>query len=139
MHSREGVMASKIYGEDLEKMYPVIEENLSDSGCLDCVMEFLVMAGSRSLPEAAMTMVPEAWEKDQRMNVDKKAWYNWSAMAMEPWDGPALLVFSDGRYVGAILDRNGLRPARYYISDDNVMYMASEVGVCDLEPEKITM
>lgn len=137
MRAREGVMQSKYYGEDLPKMYPVIEENLSDSGCVDCIMEFLVMAGNRSLPEAAMTMIPEAWEKDQRMNVDKKAWYNWSAMAMEPWDGPALLVFSDGRYVGAILDRNGLRPARFYISKDNVMYMASEVGVCDLEPENI--
>lgn len=96
-----------------------------------------------------MTMVPEAWEKDMNMNVEKKAFYNWSAMAMEPWDGPgrsksheyvtarktfaALLTFSDGRYIGAILDRNGLRPARYYLSADNVLYMSSETGVTDLK------
>lgn len=174
MRAREGVMRSQLYGEELSRLYPVVEENLSDSGSLDCVLEFLIRAGGRSLPEvrernfthenrvmcgnlqAAMTMVPEAWEKDMNMNVEKKAFYNWSAMAMEPWDGPgtfgaahfiyaasftimriaALLTFSDGRYVGAILDRNGLRPARYYLSDDNVLYMSSETGVTDLPHER---
>jgi len=79
-------------------------------------------------------MIPEAWQKDAHMNVEKKAFYNWSAMAMEPWDGPALIAFSDGRYIGATLDRNGLRPSRYYITTDGVMYMASEVGVTPSTP-----
>ena len=137
MRAREGLMSSGVYGSELRKLYPVVEEGLSDSGSLDCVLEFLVKAGGRSLPEAAITMVPEAWQKDQRMNVEKKAFYNWAAMAMEPWDGPALLTFSDGRYVGAVLDRNGLRPARYYQSTDGVLYMSSEVGVTDLTPEQV--
>ena len=85
---------------------------MSDSGCLDNVVEFLTMAGNRSLPEAMMTMVPEAWQNDQNMPEYKKNFYRWAACTMEPWDGPALLTFSDGRYVGAILDRNGLRPSR---------------------------
>uniref|UniRef100_A0A914W184 glutamate synthase (ferredoxin) n=1 Tax=Plectus sambesii TaxID=2011161 RepID=A0A914W184_9BILA len=137
MRAREGVMESTKYGADLQKLYPVVEDGQSDSGCFDNVLEFLVRAGGRSLPEAAMTMVPEAWEKDQHMNVEKKAFYNWSAMAMEPWDGPALLTFTDGRYVGAILDRNGLRPARYYLTDDDHLYMSSEVGVADIPVESV--
>jgi glutamate synthase (NADPH/NADH) len=88
MRAREGVMHSSKYGEDLQKLYPVVEDGLTDSGSFDNVLEFLCLAGGRTLPEAVMTMVPEAWEKDQYMNVDKKAFYNWSAMAMEPWDGP---------------------------------------------------
>ncbi len=150
MRAREGVMHSSKYGEDLQKLYPVVEDGLTDSGSFDNVLEFLCLAGGRTLPEAVMTMVPEAWEKDQYMNVDKKAFYNWSAMAMEPWDGPgkvwcyfyysifaALLTFSDGRFIGAILDRNGLRPARYYLSDDDHLYMSSEVGVTNLKVENI--
>ncbi|KAK6061980.1 class II glutamine amidotransferase [Cooperia oncophora] len=88
MRAREGVMSSTLYEDDLVKLYPVVEEGLTDSGCFDNVCEFLVKAGQRSLPEAAMTMVPEAWEKDEEMDHDKRAFYRWAAMAMEPWDGP---------------------------------------------------
>ncbi|VDM21861.1 unnamed protein product [Wuchereria bancrofti] len=117
--------------------YPVVERDMSDSGCFDNVLEFLVKAGNRSLPEAAMTMVPEAWENDEEMAPEKRAFYRWAAMLMEPWDGPALMTFSDGRYVGAILDRNGLRPARFYITKDEHIFLASEVGIADLEEENI--
>ncbi|KAK3092132.1 hypothetical protein FSP39_025440 [Pinctada imbricata] len=133
MKAREGVMNSKVYGEELKKLYPVVEEGMSDSGCVDNVLEFLCMAGGRELPEAVMTMVPEAWQNDKTMKEDKRAYYRWSAFAMEPWDGPALLTFCDGRYIGAILDRNGLRPSRFTVTKDNTMYMASEVGVADID------
>lgn len=104
MTAREGVMESK-YFDDITKLYPVVEPNLSDSGSADCVLEFLINAGECSLPEAVMTMVPEAWQNDQTMPSEKRDFYNWAACAMEPWDGPALLTFTDGRYVGALLDR----------------------------------
>ncbi|XP_076371707.1 uncharacterized protein LOC143257208 isoform X2 [Tachypleus tridentatus] len=139
MRAREGVMHSAIYGEELNKLYPVVEPDLSDSGCVDNVMEFLVMVGQRSLPEAAMTMVPEAWQNDQLMSEEKKHFYQWNGCAMEPWDGPALLTFTDGRYVGAILDRNGLRPSRYYQTKDNKIIMASEVGVLDIPLDNIIL
>lgn len=139
MRAREGVMHSKLFGEELKKLYPVVEPNQSDSGCVDNVLEFLVMAGQRSLPEAVMTMVPEAWQNDDLMNQEKKHFYQWSGCAMEPWDGPALLTFTDGRYIGAVLDRNGLRPSRFYLTNDNYMVMASEVGVLDIKPENIIL
>uniref|UniRef100_A0AC34GRP2 Glutamine amidotransferase type-2 domain-containing protein n=1 Tax=Panagrolaimus sp. ES5 TaxID=591445 RepID=A0AC34GRP2_9BILA len=137
MRAREGVMHSAKYGEDIQKLYPVVEEHMTDSGCFDNVLEFLVRASGRTLPEAAMLMVPEAWEKDEDMGQDKRSFYRWAAMLMEPWDGPALLAFSDGRYVGAILDRNGLRPARYYLTSDDHLYLSSEVGVNDIPVENI--
>lgn len=137
MKAREGVMKNDKFGSDLKKLYPVVEPNLSDSGSLDCVLEFLVMAGNRSLPEAVMTMVPEAWQNDKTMPENKRDFYHWAACVMEPWDGPALLTFTDGRYVGAILDRNGLRPSRFYVMKDNIMVMASEVGVYDTDPANI--
>ncbi|KAF2365727.1 Glutamate synthase NADH/NADPH small subunit 1, partial [Trinorchestia longiramus] len=137
MTAREGVMKSSIFGKDLATLYPVVEPNLSDSGAVDCCLEFLVMAGGRSLPEAIMTMVPEAWQNDPTMNPEKRDFYRWAACAMEPWDGPALMTFTDGRYIGAILDRNGLRPSRYYVTKDRVLVMASEVGVYDTEPSNI--
>lgn len=137
MKAREGVMSSKKYGDNLQKLYPVVENEMTDSGCFDNVLEFLVRAGNRALPEAAMTMVPEAWEKDEDMSHEKRIFYRWVAMQMEPWDGPALLAFSDGRYIGAILDRNGLRPARYCVTDDQHIYLASEVGVNDLPVEHV--
>ncbi|XP_055950740.1 uncharacterized protein LOC129984806 isoform X1 [Argiope bruennichi] len=137
MRAREGVMESHLFKEELHKLYPVVEPNLSDSGCADNVLEFLVMAGQRSLPEAVMTMVPEAWQDDDLMHPDKRAFYRWSGCVMEPWDGPALLTFTDGSLIGAILDRNGLRPSRYYLTRDNHMIMASEVGVLDLEAQNI--
>lgn len=139
MKAREGVMKSSVFGSDLKKLYPVVEPNLSDSGAVDCVLEFLVMAGNRPMPEAVMTMVPEAWQNDQTMPNDKRDFYHWSACAMEPWDGPALLTFTDGRYVGAILDRNGLRPSRFYMMKDNIMVMASEVGVYDTDPSNVIL
>ncbi|CAB0001855.1 unnamed protein product [Nesidiocoris tenuis] len=138
MKAREGVMKSQ-YIENLKELYPVVEPNLSDSGSLDCVLEFLVMAGGRSLPEAVMTMVPEAWQNDVTMEKEKRDYYKWASCTMEPWDGPALLTFTDGRYIGAILDRNGLRPSRFYVTEDNIMVMASEVGVYDTEPENIKL
>lgn len=139
MKAREGVMKNKLYGNDLKKLYPVVEPNLSDSGSLDCVLEFLVMAGNRSLPEAVMTMVPEAWQNDKTMPEYKRDFYHWSSCVMEPWDGPALLTFTDGRYIGAILDRNGLRPSRFYVLKDNIMVMASEVGVYDTDPSNVVL
>ncbi|XP_046666504.1 glutamate synthase [NADH] [Homalodisca vitripennis] len=138
MKAREGVMHSP-YVEDLKSLYPVVEPNLSDSGSLDCVLEFLVMAGKRDLPEAVMTMVPEAWQNDRTMPDEKRDFYHWAACAMEPWDGPALLTFTDGRYIGAILDRNGLRPSRFYVLKDNIMVMASEVGVYDTDPANVAL
>ncbi|KAK6109966.1 Glutamine amidotransferases class-II family protein [Brugia pahangi] len=137
MHAREGTMRSHAYGNNLQKLYPVVERDMSDSGCFDNVLEFLVKAGNRSLPEAAMTMVPEAWENDEELASERRAFYRWAAMLMEPWDGPALMTFSDGRYVGAILDRNGLRPARFCITKDEHIFLASEVGIADLEEENI--
>jgi len=136
MKAREGVMSSSLLG-DLSPLYPVVEKDLSDSGSIDCSIEFLMQAGGRSLPEAVMTVVPEAWQNDPAMPEEKKDFYRWASCTMEPWDGPALITFSDGRYVGAVLDRNGLRPSRFYITDKNVMVMASEVGVYDAEPEEI--
>ncbi|XP_035213365.1 putative glutamate synthase [NADPH] isoform X2 [Stegodyphus dumicola] len=139
MRAREGVMKSSIYGKDLKKLFPVVEPQMSDSGSLDNVLEFLVMAGQRSLPEAIITMVPEAWQKDELMLTEKKYLYQWSSCVMEPWDGPALVTFSDGRYIGAILDRNGLRPSRYYLTKDDQVIMASEIGVLDLPKENIKL
>ncbi|XP_023287581.1 glutamate synthase [NADH], amyloplastic isoform X2 [Orussus abietinus] len=139
MKAREGVMSSKIYGDQLKHLYPVVEPNLSDSGAADCVLEFLVMAGHRTLPEAVMTMVPEAWQNDLTMASEKRDFYHWAACVMEPWDGPALLTFTDGRYIGAILDRNGLRPSRFYVTKDNMMVMASEVGVYDTPPSNVVL
>lgn len=137
MKAREGVMSNPEFGENLNKLYPVVEPEMSDSGSLDNVLEFLVMVGNRSLPEAVMTLVPEAWQNDTQMPAYKKDFYQWAACTMEPWDGPALLTFSDGRYVGAILDRNGLRPSRFYVTKDNTMVMASEVGVFDVDPDQV--
>ena len=113
MKAREGVMKSSVLGDELKQLFPVVEQGLSDSGSLDCSIEFLVHAGNRTLPEAVMTMIPEAWQNDEHMDSVKKDFYRWASCTMEPWDGPALVTFSDGRYIGAILDRNGLRPSRY--------------------------
>ncbi|XP_017778154.1 PREDICTED: glutamate synthase [NADH], amyloplastic isoform X1 [Nicrophorus vespilloides] len=139
MKAREGVMESDVFGQSLQSLYPVVEPNLSDSGSADCVLEFLVHAGKRSLPEAVMTMVPEAWQNDPTMSEEKRNYYHWASCIMEPWDGPALISFTDGRYIGAILDRNGLRPSRFYLTKDNIMVMASEVGVYDVDPSEVIL
>ncbi len=136
MKARESHMKSELFGEDIEKVKPVIIEGGSDSAIFDNVLELMVMAG-RSLPHAMMMMVPEAFAPNIQMSEDKRAFYEFHSAIMEPWDGPAALVFSDGRYIGATLDRNGLRPARYTITKDGVIVMASEAGVLDFPGEQI--
>ncbi|GAV52115.1 hypothetical protein ZYGR_0AG01060 [Zygosaccharomyces rouxii] len=131
MRAREGVLLSETFKDQLDKLYPIIEEGGSDSGALDNVLELLTINGVLSLPEAVMMMVPEAYHKDMDSNL--KAWFDWAACLMEPWDGPALLSFTDGRYCGAMLDRNGLRPCRYYVTEDDRVICASEVGVIHLD------
>ena len=136
MHAREGVVASKLFGEDLDKLFPVVEEDCSDSGTFDNVLEFLLMTG-RTLQEAVMMMIPEAWQNHESMLDVKRAFYEYHSCLMEPWDGPASIAFTDGHYIGAVLDRNGLRPSRYYVTHDDLVIMASEVGVLAVPPEKV--
>jgi len=133
MRAREGSASSELFGEELPKLFPVIEPNLSDSGTFDNVLEFLLMNG-RTLQEAIMMMVPEAWQKHDTMPEEKRALYEYFSCLMEPWDGPASIAFTDGKYIGATLDRNGLRPSRYYITHDDRVIMASEVGVLPVDP-----
>ena len=130
-------MKSSLFGDELDLLYPIIEEGGSDSAAFDNVLELFVVNGVLSLPEAVMIMVPEAWQDNPLMNPDKKAFYQWAACQMEPWDGPALFTFSDGRYCGANLDRNGLRPCRFYVTSDDMMICASEVGTIAIDPEKV--
>ncbi|PRT52496.1 Putative glutamate synthase [NADPH] [Wickerhamiella sorbophila] len=137
MRAREGVMNSAEFGDMLDMLYPIIEEGGSDSAALDNVLELLTINGVLSLPEAVMVMVPEAWQNNKNMDPKKRAFYEWAACLMEPWDGPALFTFSDGRYCGANLDRNGLRPCRYYVTSDDRMICASEVGVMPIDPETV--
>ncbi len=136
--AREGTLSSRVFGDDLAKSFPIIEPDLSDSGCFDNTLELLSMAG-RSLPESVMMMIPEAWQNDQAMSDTKRAFYEYSSNLMEPWDGPASIAFTDGHYIGAVLDRNGLRPSRYYVTDDDLVVMASEVGVLRIPPEKVVI
>ncbi|KAJ0295929.1 hypothetical protein COL516b_012082 [Colletotrichum fioriniae] len=137
MKAREGVMQSDIFKEELEGLYPIVEDGGSDSAAFDNVLELLTINGVLSLPEAVMLMVPEAWQGNTHMDPKKAAFYEWAACQMEPWDGPALFTFADGRYCGANLDRNGLRPCRFYVMDDDRIICASEVGTIPVEPEKV--
>ncbi|KAK0674475.1 putative glutamate synthase [NADPH] [Cercophora samala] len=137
MRAREGVMQSDIFGDELEDLYPVVEDGGSDSAAFDNVLELLTINGVLSLPEAVMLMVPEAWQGNSAMDPKKAAFYEWAACQMEPWDGPALFTFADGRFCGANLDRNGLRPCRFYVMDDDRIICASEVGTIPVEPERI--
>jgi glutamate synthase (NADH) len=137
MRAREGVLKSNFFGEDIDTLYPIIEDGGSDSAAFDNVLELLVINGVLSLPEAVMLMVPEAWQGNYAMDPAKVAFYEWAACMMEPWDGPALFTFSDGRYCGANLDRNGLRPCRFYVTDDDRIICASEVGTIHIDPERI--
>ena len=123
MRAREGVMKSSLFGDDLASIFPVIEPDCSDSGNFDNALEFLLMTG-RTLQEAIMMMVPEAWQKHDTMDEAKRAFYEYHSALMEPWDGPASIAFTDGRYIGAVLDRNGLRPSRYYVTSDDRVIMA---------------
>jgi glutamate synthase (NADH) len=139
MRAREGVLNSDLFGEDIEKLFPIVEDGGSDSAAFDNVMELLVMNRVLSLPEAVMMMVPEAWQGNSAIDPEKAAFYEWAACLMEPWDGPALFTFADGRYCGANLDRNGLRPCRYYVTDDDRIICASEVGTIAIEPERVIL
>ncbi|MDZ4814693.1 MAG: glutamate synthase large subunit [Verrucomicrobiota bacterium] len=136
MHARESLLCSPVWGEDLKKIVPIIDEDGSDSAMFDNCFEFLVLSG-RSLPHTMMMMVPEPWEGHESMSAEKKAFYEYHACMMEPWDGPASMAFTDGFQMGATLDRNGLRPSRYYVTKDDLVIMASEVGVLDVAPENI--
>ncbi len=136
MRAREKQMAHELFGNDVKKIYPIIGPFGSDSASLDNALELLVIAG-RSLPHAIMMMVPEAWVGDEAISPEKRAFYEYHACLMEPWDGPACLAFTDGRYIGATLDRNGLRPSRYTITKDGLVIMASETGVLPIEPERV--
>jgi glutamate synthase (NADPH/NADH) large chain len=136
MRARRHSMASELFGADLEKVWPLIPEGRSDSACFDNALELLV-AGGYSMAHAMMLLIPEAWTGNPLMDENRKAFYQYHAALMEPWDGPAAVAFTDGRQIGATLDRNGLRPARYLITDDDLVVMASEMGVLTIPDHKI--
>ena len=136
MRAREGAVHSRLFGTDLEKLWPLIPEGQSDTACLDNALEFLRRSGY-SLPHAVMTLIPEAWDGHTLMDAARRAFYEYHAGLMEPWDGPAAVAFTDGRAIGAVLDRNGLRPARYWITRDDRLIMASEAGVLPVAEDQI--
>ncbi|WP_079933378.1 glutamate synthase large subunit [Carboxydocella sp. ULO1] len=136
MHARQAVCESELFGEDMAKILPVIDPDGSDSAMFDNCLEFLYLTG-RSLPHAMMMMIPEPWQNHESMSPEKKAFYEYHSCLMEPWDGPAAMAFTDGRIIGAVLDRNGLRPSRYYVTEDDLIIMASEVGVLEVPQEKV--
>jgi glutamate synthase (NADPH/NADH) large chain len=138
MVAREGTVKSDLFGKNMHELFPVIDADCSDSGSFDAVLEFMLLSG-RSLQEAVMMMIPEAWQSDVNMPRGKKDFYEYHSALMEPWDGPASIVFSDGHYIGAVLDRNGLRPSRYYVTHDDKVIMASEVGVVHVAPERVKL
>ena len=136
MNAREGVMHSESFGEDFNKILPIIEPGGSDSSSLDNVLELFVK-NNHSLENSLMMLIPEAWQKDLKMTPEKRSFYEYHARVMEPWDGPATIAFTDGINIGVTVDRNGLRPARYLITKDDLVIMASEIGVVDVPPEMI--
>ena len=136
MNAREGVVETDLFGDGLAELFPVVEPDCSDSGTFDNALEFLLMTG-RTLQEAVLMMIPEAWQQHPDMSDAKRAFYEYHSCLMEPWDGPASIAFTDGKYIGAVLDRNGLRPSRYYVTDDDRCIMASEVGVVPVEPARV--
>ncbi len=136
MRAREALLASDLIPGDLERLYPICTPGASDSASFDEVLELLHLGG-RSLPHAVLMMIPEAWENHAEMDERRRAFYEFHASLMEPWDGPACVVFSDGTQVGAVLDRNGLRPSRYWVTDDGLVVLASEVGVLDIDPASV--
>ena len=138
MVARQGAAKTDVFGDKLKAIFPVIDDDCTDSGSFDSVLEFMLMSG-RSLPASVMMMIPEAWQSDTNMDQGKKDFYEYHSALMEPWDGPASIVFSDGQYIGAVLDRNGLRPSRYYVTHDDRVIMASEVGVVHVEPENVKL
>src|SRR5262249_5594831 len=138
MHARETMFRSELFGDDIKKILPIIDETGSDSAMFDNTLELLVLAG-RSLPLDMMMMIPEPWATDPLMSDEKRAFYEYQGCLIEPWDGPASIAFTDGVRIGAVLDRNGLRPSRYYVTHDGLVIMASEVGVLDVPPEKVKL
>ncbi|HYJ45937.1 MAG TPA: glutamate synthase central domain-containing protein, partial [Pyrinomonadaceae bacterium] len=138
MHARESRFRSELFGADIGKILPIIDTDGSDSGMFDNTLELLNLAG-RSLPHAMMMMIPEPWGRHESMSEERKAFYEYHSCLMEPWDGPASIAFTDGVRIGAVLDRNGLRPSRYYVTKDGLVVMASEVGVLDIAPERILL
>ncbi len=136
MHARQSLLQSPLFGDDIKKLHPVIAPDGSDSANFDNAVELLLQAG-RSLPHVMAMLIPEAWAGNPHMNPDKRAFYEYHACLMEPWDGPAAIAFTDGRVIGATLDRNGLRPGRYVVTHDDLVVMASEAGVLDIAPEQV--
>ncbi len=136
MNARQSLLESRHFGEKIEKILPIINPNGSDSAMFDNCLEFISLSG-RSLPHAVMMMIPEPWSNHKTMSDEKRAFYEYHSCLMEPWDGPAAIAFTDGSTVGAVLDRNGLRPARYYITTDDLVILASEVGVLDIPAENV--
>ncbi|HLX96973.1 MAG TPA: glutamate synthase large subunit [Verrucomicrobiae bacterium] len=138
MHAAQSNFASELFGDDIKKIIPIINTDGSDSAMFDNCLELLVMAG-RELPHAMMMMIPEPWENHESMSAEKRAFYEYHSCLMEPWDGPASIAFTDGKVIGACLDRNGLRPSRYYVTKDDLVIMASEAGVLEIPPERIAI
>ena len=136
MRAREKIMSSPLFGKDIADLLPVLSPTASDSACFDATLELLVQGG-RSLPHAMMMLIPEAFGDRYHISIDKRAFYEYHTTIQEPWDGPAAMVFTDGRTIGGTLDRNGLRPARYTVTNDGLVVLGSEVGVVDLPPEQI--
>ncbi len=136
MHARQSMLKSKLFGNDIEKLFPIIAPGGSDSANFDNAVELLFQSG-RSLPHVMAMLIPEAWAGNPHMRAEKRAFYEYHASLMEPWDGPAVIAFTDGRMIGATLDRNGLRPGRYVVTHDDLVVMASEAGVLEIEPERV--
>jgi hypothetical protein len=136
MRARESTMKSDLFGDDLEKIYPIIQEGVSDSASFDNALEFLILSG-RSLPHAITMMIPEAWEHHESMSEERRSYYEYNNSLLEPWDGPASIAFTDGRKIGAVLDRNGLRPSRYVVTKDGFLVTASEAGVLEIDPANV--
>jgi len=138
MFARQGTVSSDLFGQELPKLFPIVEPDCSDSGTFDNVLELLLMTG-RTIPESVSIMIPEAWQNHETMAEDKRAFYEYHSCLMEPWDGPASITFTDGKYIGAVLDRNGLRPSRFYLTHDDRVIMASEVGVLPIDPANVKL
>jgi glutamate synthase domain-containing protein 2/glutamate synthase domain-containing protein 1/glutamate synthase domain-containing protein 3 len=138
MHARQSILATPLFGDDIKKLFPIIQPGGSDSAAFDNALELLMMSG-RGIAHAMAMLIPEAWSGNPHMNPQKRAFYEYHASLMEPWDGPAAIAFTDGRSIGATLDRNGLRPARYLVTDDDVIIMASEAGVLPVKPENVKL
>ena len=131
MHARQSILESPLFGDDIEKLFPIVEAGSSDSSAFDNAVELLFQSG-RSMPHVMAMLIPEAWAGNPHMKPEKRAFYEYHASLMEPWDGPAAIAFTDGRVIGATLDRNGLRPGRYVVTKDDIVVLASEAGVLDI-------